>query len=37
MKHQDIRSKIKEIKILYTLEIVARHGDEQVDSVLKKI
>jgi len=36
MKHQDIRSKIKEINILYTPEAVARHEDKQVVSVLKK-
>jgi len=37
MKHQDIRSKIKEINILYTLEAVVRHGNKQVVSILKKI
>lgn len=37
MKHQDIRSKIKDINILDTLEAVATHGDKQVVSVLKKI
>jgi len=36
MKHQDTRSKIKKINILYTLEAVARHGNKQVVSVLKK-
>ena len=36
MKHQDIRSKIKETKILYTLETVARHEGEQVVGVFKK-